>query len=761
MDSNLTLKKLVVVLAAWYWPTLGYAQCVGLFPPNTVCGNNAPSAQPPYPVSTPVGLGGVVSMEQFGAKGDCVTPVDDTAALNAAITYLNTNFSGGTIFALNKCYALQQINIGNASVTSLVATPSTINNIHIVGSGAGYTFDLSGGLGAVGTRFMYIGATGANTALLNYNGPITSSDFSYITLDCNGLCSFGSILSSASRGHFSFIGTTNYLGAGIATTTAAATSVSVNQDAQLTTAGNIVEHWYDQQNYPNVAMLKLDGYHNGFFDTALNEFRHIETNLYPGATTGIWEIYADGNTIQDVTFNVYSTESVPVRRTYVNASGTCYPASNLYIGFTVSQGAGTTFGQNVDDPSGCSGISSPFPGPFSTNFFGWLGEQPIQQMPRDPTTRHEWYFFQDQGSTPFFGGVWGLGGGNLYELGAFRNLLVNAQFTECVLCTGSPPAVSGSVVSGVTPTLDNWFINTNDTAGTFSVTQNTAAPGDGTRPYNLRNYATLTTTSIGGGGGAAYFTFSQAMPGVRTLQNMYATCAVWMWTNSGTVSLTASPTLTQVFGDGSPTAPVNVDVVIFTPGVNITTSPQKFEAAFQVPSVTGATINANDATWFNIFFPPGETNTVNMLAPQCQTGSNSNAFDLRNPLIDTLLNGHPSGSGVVLRQTNPVIAGANFSGQLYSTNGTPTITSGSCGTGANGTVAGTYQSGEVTIGSATTTSCEVTFSPALPQNPGACIITAVNAAAAAAAARVSAWSATGLIINAAALASTTFNYVCL
>lgn len=109
---------------------------------------------------------------------------------------------------------------------------------------------------------------------------------------------------------------------------------------------------------------------------------------------------------------------------------------------------------------------------------------------------------------------------------------------------------------------------------------------------------------------------------------------------------------------------------------------------------------------------------------------------------------------------NPAI----FSGQFYSTFGTPTIANAACGAGANGTVSGTNQSGTVTIGAAATTTCTVSFSTTLSAAPNACVIFPGSGGAADQAttlARVGAPSATTWVITGSALASTTYRYICL
>lgn len=95
--------------------------------------------------------------------------------------------------------------------------------------------------------------------------------------------------------------------------------------------------------------------------------------------------------------------------------------------------------------------------------------------------------------------------------------------------------------------------------------------------------------------------------------------------------------------------------------------------------------------------------------------------------------------------------------------GTPTIASGACGTGTNGTIAGSNASGLITIGAVATTSCAVSFSATLAAAPNACQITPANAAAAATGttvARVGAPSTSGFTITGSALANTVYGYSC-
>ena len=105
-----------------------------------------------------------------------------------------------------------------------------------------------------------------------------------------------------------------------------------------------------------------------------------------------------------------------------------------------------------------------------------------------------------------------------------------------------------------------------------------------------------------------------------------------------------------------------------------------------------------------------------------------------------------------------------FQGQISSTLGAPTITSGQCGAGANGTVVTAVdQSGLINIGASATTSCIVIFVPALAVTPDACILFPQNAAAAATGttvARVATVTEGGFNLVGSALANANYWFHC-
>lgn len=110
---------------------------------------------------------------------------------------------------------------------------------------------------------------------------------------------------------------------------------------------------------------------------------------------------------------------------------------------------------------------------------------------------------------------------------------------------------------------------------------------------------------------------------------------------------------------------------------------------------------------------------------------------------------------------------STLSGQLVFTGmGLPTIASGGCGATTNGAVVAgsTNQSGQITIGSASTTTCTVSFSATLGTAPEACLIFPTNAAGAATGttvAYVSSITTAHFVITGSALANANYAFHCI
>ena len=126
-----------------------------------------------------------------------------------------------------------------------------------------------------------------------------------------------------------------------------------------------------------------------------------------------------------------------------------------------------------------------------------------------------------------------------------------------------------------------------------------------------------------------------------------------------------------------------------------------------------------------------------------------------------------SGATIPLLNGVNVWSGATntFSGMIVTSAGLPTIASGACGTTTNGAVVtgSTNQAGNITIGSAGTSTCTVSFSATLGTAPKSCIIQPTNATAAAVGttgAYISSITTAQFVIT-GTLASSNYSYICL
>lgn len=187
----------------------------------------------------------------------------------------------------------------------------------------------------------------------------------------------------------------------------------------------------------------------------------------------------------------------------------------------------------------------------------------------------------------------------------------------------------------------------------------------------------------------------------------------------------------------------------------------------------GATINSftlsnNDYLWseFNLV-NKSSTNAITLTAGSAiQTPGAVNY--ILEPLASVDIEFDGGVAWVVGAPSGNLPGPTTLSGQLTSTFGEPYIGSSSCGSGTNnGTISGTNQSGTITISTGTTTTCQVNFSLngstplTLPVAPQQCSVTPANTAAAASGYYMYSWSTGGFNIHGTALASSTFNYMCL
>lgn len=151
-------------------------------------------------------------------------------------------------------------------------------------------------------------------------------------------------------------------------------------------------------------------------------------------------------------------------------------------------------------------------------------------------------------------------------------------------------------------------------------------------------------------------------------------------------------------------------------------------------------------------------------------GSTSSYFYLNAPGTASCIVMQPH-AGTTVTQTCAASGGSySVTGSITSTGhisastgNTPTISSGACGTGSNGTIAGTDQNGKITIGASATTACAITFgSSTWPSSPTSCVFSPATSASAAVTVLpyISALSTSGFTLSGSVLASTSWYYHC-
>lgn len=199
-------------------------------------------------------------------------------------------------------------------------------------------------------------------------------------------------------------------------------------------------------------------------------------------------------------------------------------------------------------------------------------------------------------------------------IGGCRNALINGNFD---IWTRGTDFVSPSYKGYL---ADRWRSLVNG-SGSFEFTQETLSPGTTIIPQDTTHY--MRFRQITTGSGQTISGFSQPIEDVRTYANQEVTISFYVKANTS-LSL-GSVRVVQEFGSGGSTA-VTTQA---ESNIAVTTSWQKYVKTFTVPTINGKTIGTGSHLDFQIRFPTGQTQIIDIARIQLEPGSEDTPFELR------------------------------------------------------------------------------------------------------------------------------------
>ena len=200
-----------------------------------------------------------------------------------------------------------------------------------------------------------------------------------------------------------------------------------------------------------------------------------------------------------------------------------------------------------------------------------------------------------------------------------KNRLINANFDI------NQRANSGNIVNSAVYTSDRWICSCAGAGVTSNWGMGPATVGEipGVRRYLGFNVVAGATSAWVG----------QRIEGVDTFAGRKATVSFWM--RSSVAGKKVGVLAQQVFGTGG-SAIVQVDGPVFT----LTTTFQKYTATFDIPSISGKTVDANDNLLLAFFYSDnrttlfggqlsGQSGLFEIAQVQFEDGGKATAFEFR------------------------------------------------------------------------------------------------------------------------------------
>lgn len=167
-------------------------------------------------------------------------------------------------------------------------------------------------------------------------------------------------------------------------------------------------------------------------------------------------------------------------------------------------------------------------------------------------------------------------------------------------------------------TADRWGTDFDGSGCVFTMSQQKVT-AQALLDLGFTNYLRYQVTTAGSG--ATFRRMFQKIEGVRSFAGRTATVSFWAWADT---ARTIGIFPVQVFGTGG-SANVNLPLGSAT----LTTTPQYFSYTFNVPSIAGKTIGANDylGIWFTL--PANVVMTINFTGMQIEPGPTPTPFEWR------------------------------------------------------------------------------------------------------------------------------------
>lgn len=199
--------------------------------------------------------------------------------------------------------------------------------------------------------------------------------------------------------------------------------------------------------------------------------------------------------------------------------------------------------------------------------------------------------------------------------GNLRNYIINGNFDIAQRATSFSNPVNGAY------NLDRWAFFYDGTITAFTISRQAFALGQTDVPGAV-NFHRTSVTSAGSGSTVRFL--RQAVEDVRLLAGKTVNLSFWAKADAArTVQVNAA----QIFGTGGSPSPF---VGITGAPVSLTTSWQKFDVTFNVPSIVGKTLGSNNDHFieFQFLMPINVNMVIDLAMVMLNDGSTPAAFKL-------------------------------------------------------------------------------------------------------------------------------------